>query len=302
MGGHYVHPKALVESARIGEGTRIWAFAHVLPGARIGADCNICDGVFVENAVVIGDRVTIKSGVQVWDGVTLEDDVFVGPNATFTNDPFPRSKVFFERYPETIVERGASIGANATLLPGLVVGRGAMVGAGAVVTRDVPPYAVVVGNPARVVRYVDPEGERRAAPAAPDEPLRVTGAAWVRGVSHRGLEGRVVTREADGGLPFAVAGVAVVSPAGAARRQYALLSAHQLLVCVQGALTVEVDDGDQRQAVRLSGPELGLHLAPRTFCVQRDPSEDAALLVLTSAPEDPAERIADYAAFLALPR
>src|SRR5678816_3436222 len=129
----FVHPRALCESTNIGEKTRIWAFAHVLPGARIGGDCNICDHVFIENDVVIGDRVTIKSGVQLWDGIELEDDVFVGPNATFTNDPFPRSKHVPTAFSRTLVKRGASIGANATILPGLTIGSHAMVGAGAVV-------------------------------------------------------------------------------------------------------------------------------------------------------------------------
>ena len=140
----------------------IWAFAHVLPGARIGSDCNICDHVFVENDVVVGDRVTVKSGVQLWDGIRLADDVFVGPNVTFTNDPFPRSKVYPASFPETFVGPGASLGANATVLPGLTIGRDAMVGAGAVVTKDVPPHAIVVGNPARIVGYVDAGSWARA--------------------------------------------------------------------------------------------------------------------------------------------
>ena len=149
---YFVHSHALVESNQIGNNTRIWAFAHVLPGARIGVDCNICDGVFIENDVLIGDRVTIKCGVQIWDGVRLDDDVMVGPNATFTNDLNPRSKQAFELR-RTVVEKGASIGANATILCGITIGTGAMVGAGSVVLKDVPPYAVVVGNPARVIRY-----------------------------------------------------------------------------------------------------------------------------------------------------
>src|SRR5215212_7722157 len=149
VGDPFIHPNALVESPAIGPRTRVWAFAHILPQARIGSDCNICDGVFVENDVVVGDRVTLKCGVQLWDGVTLEDDVFVGPNATFTNNPFPRSRAWLAEHPRTVVRRGASIGANATLLPGITIGEHAMVGAGAVVTKDVPPHAVVVGNPAR---------------------------------------------------------------------------------------------------------------------------------------------------------
>src|SRR5690349_15212940 len=151
----FIHPQAICESKYVGAGTRIWAFAHVLPRARIGRDCNVCDGVFVENEVRIGDRVTIKCGVQLWDGVELEDDVFVGPNATFTNDPFPRSRAHLATHPRTVVHKGASIGANATILPGLSIGAGAMVAAGAVVTRDVPRYAIVMGNPARITGYVD---------------------------------------------------------------------------------------------------------------------------------------------------
>lgn len=151
---YYVHPQALCESASIGQKTRIWAFAHVLPGAVIGEECNICDHVFVENKVVVGNRVTVKCGVQLWDGVTLEDDVFIGPNATFANDIFPRSKVYPEEFLKTVVKSGASIGANATILPGLVIGEGAMVAAGAVVTKSVPAGSIVMGNPARVTGTV----------------------------------------------------------------------------------------------------------------------------------------------------
>lgn len=151
----FIHPQALCESVNVGAGTRVWAFAHVLPGAVIGEDCNISDGVFIENDVVVGSRVTVKGGVQLWDGVRLEDDVFVGPNATFTNDRFPRSRVHPGELPHTVVRKGASVGANATILPGVEIGALAMVGAGAVVTRSVPPGAIVTGNPASVSGYVN---------------------------------------------------------------------------------------------------------------------------------------------------
>lgn len=150
-----IHPSADVHSQKIGKGTRIWQFAVILPGAVIGKDCNICSHVFVENNVVVGDRCTVKCGVQLWDGVVLEDDVFVGPNATFTNDPFPRSRVKPESFPKTTVKRGASIGANATILPGIVIGERAVVGAGAVVVADVPAGTVVAGNPARFLRMTE---------------------------------------------------------------------------------------------------------------------------------------------------
>lgn len=147
----FIHEKAIVESQSIGSGTRIWAFAHVLPGAVIGEDCNICDHTFIENDVVVGDRVTIKCGVQLWDGVTLEDDVFIGPNVTFTNDKAPRSKKHQAAVARTLVRRGASIGANATILPGVVIGEDAMIGAGAVVTSNVEAGDTVIGNPARSI-------------------------------------------------------------------------------------------------------------------------------------------------------
>ncbi|MEX8493650.1 acyltransferase [Sphaerotilus sp.] len=144
-----IHPLADVQSPHIGAGTRIWQFVVVLAGARIGRDGNICAHCFIENDVHIGDRVTVKSGVQLWDGLTVEDDVFIGPNATFSNDRHPRSGHRDFVREATVIERGASIGAGAVLLPGVRIGAGAMVGAGAVVTRDVPAGVTVVGNPAR---------------------------------------------------------------------------------------------------------------------------------------------------------
>src|ERR1700690_722231 len=113
----YTHLSSFVLSKKIGENTKVWAFCNILKGAKIGKNCNICDHTFIENKVIVGDNVTVKSGVQLWDGITLEDNVFVGPNATFTNDKFPRSKKYLKKYPRTIVKRGASIGANATILP-----------------------------------------------------------------------------------------------------------------------------------------------------------------------------------------
>ncbi len=151
----FIHPLSDVKSEDIGEGTRVWQFSVIFEGAKIGRNCNICAHTLIENGAVVGNNVTIKSGVYLWDGIHLEDDVFVGPCVAFTNDKKPRSKQYIDVYPQTIVEKGASIGANATILPGIKIGQKAMIGAGAVVTKDVPDYAVVVGNPATIKGYIE---------------------------------------------------------------------------------------------------------------------------------------------------
>lgn len=151
----FVHPLADVAECTIGEGTKVWQFVVILNGAKIGGFCNICAQTLIEGDVIVGDRVTVKSGVQLWHGTRIENDVFIGPNVTFTNDPYPRSKKYPKSFFGIIVRRGASIGANATLLPGICIGEHAMVGAGAVVTKNVPDCALVVGNPAKVLRYIE---------------------------------------------------------------------------------------------------------------------------------------------------
>lgn len=153
-----IHPLADVQTQHIGAGTNIWQFCVVLRGASIGADCNLCAHVLVENDVTIGNRVTVKSGVQLWDGVTVEDDVFIGPNVTFTNDLVPRSKQYPESFARTMIQRGASIGANATIVAGVTVGAYSLIGAGSVVTKDIPPNTVWYGNPARMKGYVTNDG------------------------------------------------------------------------------------------------------------------------------------------------
>jgi len=152
--GAYIHEQAIVETEHIGQGTRVWAFAHILENAVIGENCNICDHTFIEGDVIVGDNVTIKSGAYLWDGLRIEDNVFIGPNATFTNDLKPRSKVYPSEYVKTHIRKGASIGANATIICGISVGTWAMIGAGSVVTNDIPDYALVYGVPAKVRGYV----------------------------------------------------------------------------------------------------------------------------------------------------
>jgi len=151
----FIHPLADVAECSIGAGTMVWQFVVILEGAKIGQDCNICAQTLIEGNVIVGDRVTIKPGVQLWDGTRVENDVFIGPNTTLTNDPYPRSKEYPDKFSGIKICRNASIGANATILPGITIGSEAMVGAGAVVIRDVPPKAVVIGNPARIIRYIE---------------------------------------------------------------------------------------------------------------------------------------------------
>lgn len=153
MRDFFAHPLSDVQTQSIGEDTRIWQFVIVLPKALIGHHCNICSHCFIENDVVVGNHVTIKSGVQLWDGLTVEDHVFIGPNVTFTNDKFPVSgnQNFIQH--QTTIKKHASIGGGATILPNIQIGEYALVGAGAVVTKDVPAYAIVIGNPATVVGH-----------------------------------------------------------------------------------------------------------------------------------------------------
>lgn len=153
-----LHPLSDIQSNKIGDGTSVWQFCVILPGAEIGSNCNICANVLIENDVVIGNNVTVKSGVQLWDGVRIEDNVFIGPNVTFTNDITPRSKKYPESFAKTVVRRGASIGANSTIIAGNEIGAYAMVGAGSVVTKDIPANTLWYGNPAKMHGYVTDDG------------------------------------------------------------------------------------------------------------------------------------------------
>jgi UDP-2-acetamido-3-amino-2,3-dideoxy-glucuronate N-acetyltransferase len=307
---YFVHPQGLCESGQVGEGTRIWAFAHVLPGATIGRDCNICDHVFIENNVVLGDRVTVKCGVQLWDGLRVADDVFIGPNATFTNDKFPRSKQYQESVLQTTVARGASIGANATILPGITIGAGAMVGAGCVVTRNVPSNAIVLGNPGRISGYVNVEKESLPLPAAPAGVSGVAPAvqAYASGVSLHTLKhvadmrGMLSVAEFDADLPFVPKRYFLVFdvPSKHVRGEHAHRVCGQFLICVKGEVAVVADNGRDRQELALNRANIGLHVPPMVWCTQYKYSRDAVLLVFASENYDAADYIRDYDEFLHL--
>lgn len=153
-----IHPTAEVQTENIGEGTTVWQYSIILKNATIGKNCNINFNVFIENDVIIGDNVTIKSGVQIWDGLRIGNNVFIGPNATFTNDIIPRSKVYPESFKKTFIEDGASIGANATIVAGNIIGKLSLIGAGSVITKAIPPFTVWYGNPAVQKGYITREG------------------------------------------------------------------------------------------------------------------------------------------------
>jgi len=308
----FVHPQALCDSRSVGEGTRVWAFAHVLEGARIGTGCNICDHVFIENDVVLGNDVTVKCGVQLWDGIEVGSGVFIGPNATFTNDRFPRSKVYPDAYLKTIIEDDVSIGANATILPGLRIGRGAMVGAGSVVTHNVPPYATVVGNPAVIIGYSDPATHRlpnapKIIPATEPKPGVRTelgvGDCWVEHLPQfQDIRGAITQMEIDGELPFSPKRILLFydAPNKNVRTEYARRTCQQFMVAVRGRLSIILDDGRNRKEVQLEGAPVGVYLAPMVWITRFNVQPDTVLLAAESQSFDPNDCIFDYETYRAL--
>lgn len=304
---YFVHSHALCESSSIGQGTRIWAFAHILPQARLGNDCNVCDHVFIENDVVIGDRVTVKCGVQVWDGITIEDDVFVGPNVTFTNDLFPRSKVYPESFSRTLIRKGASLGANSTILPGITIGMNAMIGAGAVVTRSVPPNAIVVGNPAKITGYVNTKPVDTHQPHRSQLTVPGTAATSVRGVTLHTLNevadirGSLSVGEFEKEIPFQALRYFLVYdvPTAETRGEHAHFMCHQFLVAIKGAVHVVADDGNNREEFVLDRPNIGIYLPPMTWGIQYRYSSETVLLVFASHHYDSKDYIRNYDDFIA---
>ena len=294
-----IHPTADAQSGAIGAGTRVWQYVVVLPKAVIGRDCNICSHCLIENDVILGDRVTVKSGVQLWDGLRIGDDVFIGPNVTFTNDKFPRSKQYPDTFSLTEIDAGASIGANATILPGIRIGTQAMVGAGSVVTRSVPPNAIVVGNPARIVGYVDAEanaplGPKDSAPASVQSDPRLHQLPKVADI-----RGSLTVGEFERSIPFCAKRYFMVFdvPSVETRGEHAHRECHQFLICVSGQVSVVADDGTARREFLLDRPDIGLHLPPLTWGIQYKYSKDAVLLVFASHYYDNADYIRDYDEF-----
>ena len=306
MTDYFVHKHGLCESAKVGKGTRVWAFAHVLPGAQLGKDCNICDHVFIENDVILGDRVTVKCGVQLWDGLRIEDDVFIGPNASFANDKTPRSRQYLDRPLKTLVKRHASIGAGATILPGIEIGRFAMVGAGAVVTKTVPPYAIVAGNPAKVAGYINTATPQAVATDhAPAERRKVV-ESKVEGVFLKyfseilDMRGNLSAIEFERDMPFTPQRIFHVYdvPSAKVRGEHAHHRCGQMLICTSGSVSIVVDDSKAREEFVLDSPDMGLYVPPMVWALQYRFSRDATLLVLASEAYDADDYIRDYDEFL----
>jgi UDP-2-acetamido-3-amino-2,3-dideoxy-glucuronate N-acetyltransferase len=306
MNQTFIHKNALCESTAVGLGTRVWAFAHILPGAIIGRDCNICDHVFIENDVRIGDNVTIKCGVQLWDGINIGNNVFIGPNVTFTNDKFPRSKKYPDTFLGTVVRNGASIGANATILPGITIEEGAMVGAGAVVTRSVPRGAIVTGNPARISGYVGAESVNARKKALSGSSGAIVTDTHVKGVKVHELatvadiRGNLVVGEYCRDIPFIVKRIFMIHGVDSkeVRGEHAHRKCHQYLICINGSVWVIADDGKQRIETILDAPNKGIYLPPMVWGVQYKYTSDAILLVLASEGYDPNDYIRNYDEFI----
>jgi UDP-2-acetamido-3-amino-2,3-dideoxy-glucuronate N-acetyltransferase len=301
---YYKHETAICESVTIGDGTRIWAFSHVLPAAKIGKDCNICDLVFIENDVVLGDRVTIKSGVQLWDGIRISDDVFIGPNVTFSNDKYPRSKQFPDEYPVTQIEQGASIGANSTILPGITIGEGCMIGAGSVVTKSVPAFAIAYGNPAQIQGYSQSlqvahnSGDFNFT--SPGSKLTLPGGAYLVDLQNASdARGSLMSVELLGFDEFKVERIFFVYdvPTNHVRGEHAHKKCEQMLVSLSGSLKVILDDGKYRAEVKLESPAVGLVVPPKVWGTQYHFSSGAVLAVFASRKYESDDYLRNYKEF-----
>ena len=302
----FIHSHALVESPFIGAGSRIGAFAHVLPGARIGQDVEIGDHALIDGQVQIGQRVQVRPGAQLWAPLVVEDDVRIGPNTVFSGPDGPGAAGCSK------VGAGAVIGANATLRFGLTIGPRAQVQDGAVVTRDVPPHAIVSGNPAHIVGYADtphldlPVAPRAASQLAAPPVLNVAAAGLVALPKIVDLRGALSFGEIGTHLPFTPQRFFMVYdvPSKEVRGEHAHKACHQFLVCVKGSVSVVLDDGRARDEVTLDSARMGLHIPPMVWGIQYQFSPDAVLLVLASdtyAADDYIRKYEDFLAARGLP-
>lgn len=289
-----IHKTAEVQSQQVGEGTKIWQYSVVLGGAKIGKNCNINAHCFIENDVVIGDNVTIKCGVFLWDGITVEDSVFIGPNATFTNDSFPRSKQYPKKFSRITVCQGASIGANATILPGIRIGERAMVGAGSVVTHDIPAGCVAVGNPAKIIRT-----ERLKNLSTKIEEIREYPARLIQLPKIEDERGTLSFVETHNHIPFEIKRIFYLYNPGdkMKRGEHAHRELLQFVLAISGKFVITIDNGKNTEALTLSSQNIGVLVPPLNWIELYNFSSDAVCLVLASEYYDESDYIRDYDEF-----
>lgn len=298
-----LHPTAIVETDKIGNGARIGAYVHILPGVQIGANCNIGDHVVIEDNVVIGDGVTVRPGAQLLGGVRIEDDVLIGPNVVFTDKRLCNENAL-DKNPITVVQKGVLIGGNATILRGITIGQNAIVRIGSVVIKNIPPNAIVEGNPAHITGYVHtPRVKTRQAEPMPDlQPLTVERVRLIELPKFVDLRGSLTFGEFGQQLPFKPHRYFIVFdvPSMEVRGEHAHRKLHQFLVCLRGSCRIIVDDGTSRDEIILDRPEFGVYLPPMIWGTQYKFTSDAILLVLASDVYDADDYIRDYGQFKAL--
>lgn len=304
MPGVFIHEYSDVRSREIGEGTSVHQYSIVFPQARIGMRVDIGPHCLIENDVVIGDDVVVKAGVQLWDGLRVDAGVFIGPNVTFTNVRYPGAEPEGSGPETTTIKAGASVGANATILPGVTIGERALIGAGAVVTGSVPAYAIVVGNPAAIIGYTHTDHRREAVSHVNEgrrrEPTAVRGVEIYNMPVIPDIRGKLTVGEFEDDLPFQPQRYFIVYdvPSRETRGEHAHRACHQVLICVRGSCVAIADDGNTRQEFVLDGCNRALHMPPMIWGTQYKYSPDAILLVFASHHYDPDDYIRDYDQFL----
>lgn len=308
-----IHTAAEVYSEQVGDNSRIGPFSLVLEQVKIGADVNIDSHCLIENQVVMGDRVTIKSGVRLGGDLTIGNDVFVGPNATITNTTCSTANRHLCEPVSTCIEDDASISGGATVLAGVTIGKGALVAAGAVVTKSVPAYTIVTGNPAQVVGYVDGSSHSEddnivsvnrvsAFPARGDNDMVSLGVgnSLVQRLKYvEDMRGNLSVGEFPSDIPFVPKRYFLVFdvPNQEVRGSHAHKECEQFLICIKGSVNIMVDDGNVRSEVVLDSCDLGVYIPPLVWGTQYRYSEDAVLLVFASHVYDDSDYIRDYQEF-----
>jgi len=306
----FIHPTADVHAKQLGVNTKVWQFCIIAGQVAIGDDTTICSHCLIADDVLIGDRVTINSGVQIWQGTRIGSDVFIGPNVTFANDSHTRLEPSSAEHPNTKLEDRVSIGSGATLVAGITIGEGASVAAGAVVTKSVPAYTIVKGNPARVSGYVDRSCEPEISRVVRVSKIPSRGDAEVvsLGVGEaivkrlkfvEDMRGNLSVSEFPTDIPFNPKRYFLIFdvPNQEVRGSHAHRECEQFLICVKGSVNVMVDDGTVRSEVVLDSPDLGVYIPPLIWGTQYRYSDDAVLMVLASHVYDDADYIRDYQEF-----